>query len=215
MSVAAKICGLTSEEAVQAAVAGGARFTGFVFYPPSPRSLGIAQAAALVTGVAPGITRVGVFVDPDDTLLANVLAKMPLDMAQLHGSETPERAAAIKRRFGIKVMKAIKVASELDLQGAKDFLGSVDCLMFDAKPPKDMANALPGGNALAFDWELLRQKNWPLPWMLSGGLTPENLVEAVKISRAEAVDVSSGVEHKPGEKDPTKIRAFLARAQAL
>jgi phosphoribosylanthranilate isomerase len=215
MSVAAKICGLTSIDAVQAAVAGGARFAGFIFYPPSPRSLGIGQAAALVASVASGITRVGVFVDPDDRLLENVLAKMPLDMVQLHGSETPERAATIKRRFGIKVMKAIKVASTLDLQAAKEFLGSADWLMFDAKPPKDMANALPGGNALAFDWELLREQNWPLPWMLSGGLTVENLGEAVRISRAEAVDVSSGVERKPGEKDPAKIRAFVARATAL
>jgi phosphoribosylanthranilate isomerase len=215
MSVAAKICGLTTEEAVQAAVAGGARFTGFVFYPPSPRSLGTAQAASLVAGVPPGITRVGVFVDPDDTLLDNLLTKMPLDMVQLHGSETPARAEAIKRRFGTKVMKAIKVASELDLQAAKEFLGSVDWLMFDAKAPKDMANALPGGNALAFDWELLRQKNWPLPWMLSGGLTVDNLSEAVKISRATAIDVSSGVEMRPGVKDPAKVCAFLARAAAL
>jgi phosphoribosylanthranilate isomerase len=215
MSVAAKICGLTNIDAVQAAVAGGARFAGFVFYPPSPRSLGIAQAATLVAAVAPGITRVGVFVDPDDALLESVLTKMPLDMAQLHGGETPERATVIKRRFGVKVMKAIKVAGELDLQAAKEFLGVADWLMFDAKPPKEMANALPGGNALAFDWELLRTRNWPLPWMLSGGLHPGNLAEAVKISRAEAVDVSSGVERKPGEKDPAKIRAFLARAQAL
>jgi len=215
MSIAVKICGLTSIEAVQAAVAGGARFTGFVFYPPSPRSLGIAQAATLIAAVAPGITRVGVFVDPDDALLESVLAKMPLDMAQLHGSETPERAATIKRHFGIKVMKAIKVAGERDLQAAKDFLAIADWLMFDAKPPKEMTGALPGGNALAFDWELLRARTWPLPWMLSGGLNPDNLAAAVRISRAEAVDVSSGVENKPGEKDPAKIRAFLARAQTL
>jgi phosphoribosylanthranilate isomerase len=215
MSVAVKICGLNSEEAVQTAVAGGARFTGFVFYPPSPRSLGIAQAAKLVAGVPPNIIRVGVFVDPDDALLDNVLAKMPLDMLQLHGSETPERLAALRRRFGIKLMKAIKVAAEIDLQAAKDFLGVADWLMFDAKPPKDMTDALPGGNALAFDWQLLRAKNWPLPWMLSGGLTVENLADAATISRAEFVDVSSGVERKPGEKDPEKIRAFLARAKAL
>jgi phosphoribosylanthranilate isomerase len=215
MSVGAKICGLTSEDAVQAAVAGGARFTGFVFYPPSPRSLGITQAAALVAGVAPGITRVGVFVDPDDTLLENVLAKMPLDMIQLHGGETPERAAAIKRRFGLKLMKAIKVAGERDVQTAKEFLGIADWLMFDAKPPKEMATALPGGNALAFDWELLRARQWPLPWMLSGGLTVENLPQAVKISRAEFVDVSSGVERRLGEKDPAKVGEFLTRAKSL
>lgn len=215
MSITTKICGLTSTEAVAAAVAGGARFTGFVFYPPSPRSLGVAQAAKLVAAVPPGITRVGVFVDPDDALLDSVLTKMPLDMAQLHGSETPDRASAIKRRFGIKVMKAIKVAGEIDLQAAKDFLAVADWLMFDAKAPKEMAGALPGGNALAFDWQLLRQKNWPLPWMLSGGLRPENLAEAVHISRAENVDVSSGVEKAPGDKDPAKIRAFLALAKAL
>jgi phosphoribosylanthranilate isomerase len=215
MSVAAKICGLTSTEAVEAAVAGGARFVGFVFYPPSPRSVTAAEAASLAAGVAPNITRTGVFVDPDDRLLETVLAKVPLDLLQFHGGETPDRLAAVKRRFGMKVMKAIKVAGEIDLQAARDFLGVADWLMFDAKPPKDLANALPGGNALAFDWELLRQKNWPLPWMLSGGLKPENLAEAVKISRAEAVDVSSGVERRPGEKDPTRIRDFLARAKAL
>jgi phosphoribosylanthranilate isomerase len=215
MSVAVKICGLNSAEAVAAAVAGGARFTGFVFYAPSPRDLTPEQAAALVAGVAPGITRVGVFVDPDDETLEKVLAKVPLDLLQFHGAETPARVGAIKQRFRRKVMKAIKVAGELDLQAAKDFLGVADWLMFDAKPPKDFQNALPGGNALAFDWELLRQKHWPLPWMLSGGLTVDNLVEAVKISRAEVLDVSSGVERRPGEKNPAKIRAFLARAQAL
>jgi phosphoribosylanthranilate isomerase len=215
MSIAAKICGVTSAEAVEAAVAGGARFVGFVFYPPSPRSVTAAEAAALASGVAPHITRTGVFVDPDDRTLESVLAKVPLGLLQFHGGETPERLAAVKRRFGMKVMKAIKVAGEIDLQAARDFLGVADWLMFDAKAPKDLANALPGGNALAFDWELLRQRNWPLPWMLSGGLKPENLAEAVKISRAEAVDVSSGVERRPGEKDPAKIRDFLARAKSL
>jgi phosphoribosylanthranilate isomerase len=215
MTVTVKICGLTTEEAVQATVAGGASFAGFVFYPPSPRSLGIARAADLVSGVAPGIIRVGVFVDPDDAMLDTIVAKVPLDMLQFHGNENPDRLATLKRRFGLKVMKAIKIAGPLDLQAAKDFLTIADRLMFDAKAPKEMTNALPGGNALAFDWELLRQKNWPLPWMLSGGLTPENLAEAATISRAQFVDVSSGVERKPGEKDPAKIRAFLARAKAL
>jgi phosphoribosylanthranilate isomerase len=215
MSVAVKICGLTTAEAVQAAVDGGARFAGFVFYPPSPRSLGIAQAAALVSGVAPGITRVGVFVDPDDATLDAVLAKVPLDLLQFHGGETPERLIAIRRRFGKKMMKAIKVAAESDLLPAKGFYDVVDWLMFDAKPPIEMTTALPGGNALAFDWELLQPRHWPLPWMLSGGLNVENLAQAVTIARAEFVDVSSGVERHPGEKDPAKIRAFLARAKAL
>ncbi|HVA15083.1 MAG TPA: phosphoribosylanthranilate isomerase [Stellaceae bacterium] len=215
MSIAVKICGLTRADAVQAAVDGGARFAGFVFYPPSPRSLGIAQAAALVSGVAPGIARVGVFVDPDDATLDAVLAKVPLDLLQFHGAETPERLIAIRRRFGKKMMKAIKVAGASDLLPAKSFYEVVDWLMFDAKPPRDMTNALPGGNALAFDWELLRAKQWPLPWMLSGGLTVENLAQAATISRAEFVDVSSGVERLPGEKDPGKIRAFLARAREV
>lgn len=215
MSVAAKICGLTTADAVAAAVAGGARFTGFVFYPPSPRDLTPEQAASLVAGVAPGITRVGVFVDPDDAMLEKVLAKVPLDLLQFHGGETPERLGEIKERFRRKVMKAIKVASEIDLQAAKLYFGVADWLMFDAKPPKDFQNALPGGNALAFDWQLLRQRSWPLPWMLSGGLTVDNLAEAIKISRAEVVDVSSGVESRPGVKDPAKVRAFLALARAL
>jgi len=215
MSVAVKICGLTSAEAVAAAVAGGARFTGFVFYPPSPRDLTPEQAAALVAGVSAGITRVGVFVDPVDAALERVLAKVPLDLLQFHGAETPARLAAIKDRFRLKVMKAIKVAGEVDLQAAKNFYAVADWLMFDAKPPKDFENALPGGNALAFDWQLLRQKQWPLPWMLSGGLNVDNLAEAARISRAEVLDVSSGVERRPGEKDPAKIRAFLARAKAL
>jgi len=215
MSVAVKICGLNSAEAVEAAVAGGARFVGFVFYPPSPRSLTPEQAAALALGVASGITRVGVFVDPDDAALAEVLAKVPLDLLQFHGGETPERLDAIKRRFRRKVMKAIKVESALDLQGASRYFGVVDWLMFDAKPPRDRRGALPGGNALAFDWELLRRKTWPLPWMLSGGLDVGNLAEAARISRAETLDVSSGVERRPGEKDPAKIRAFLARAKEL
>lgn len=215
MSVAAKICGLTTADAIAAAVASGARYAGFVFYPPSPRDLTPEQAASLVAGVAPGITRVGVFVDPDDAMLEKVLAKVPLDLLQFHGSETPERLGEIKERFRRKVMKAIKVASEIDLQAAKLYFGVADWLMFDAKPPKDFQNALPGGNALAFDWQLLRQRSWPLPWMLSGGLTVDNLADAVKISRAEVVDVSSGVESRPGVKDPAKVRAFLALARAL
>ena len=215
MSVAVKICGLNSPAAVRAAVTGGARFVGFIFYPPSPRNLTPEEAAPLASSVAPGITRVGVFVDPDDAMLAATIAKVPLEMLQFHGSETPQRLAAIKDRYRVKVMKAIKVASELDLQAARDYFAVADWLMFDAKAPPERTGALPGGNALAFDWELLRQRNWPLPWILSGGLTVENLAEATKISRAEIVDVSSGVERRPGEKDPEKIRAFLARARAL
>ena len=213
MSIASKICGLSTPETVAAAIAGGARFVGFVFFPPSPRNLSPAQVGPLIRAVPAGVTRVGVFVDPDDEMLKRVLAAAPLDLIQLHGEETPERVSQIKQRFGKPAMKAIKVAGDSDLAAAPRYYGVADWLMFDARPPKDASR--PGGNALAFDWELLSARRWPLPWMLSGGLTPANAGEAVRISRATAVDVSSGVERTPGVKDVAKIRAFLAQVQAL
>jgi phosphoribosylanthranilate isomerase len=215
MSIAVKICGLSTAEAVAAAAAGGARFVGFIFYPPSPRHLTPEAAAALALGVAPGVTRVGVFVDPTDEALAAVLATVPLDLLQLHGSETPERVEQVKRRFGRPVMKAIPVAGPIDLQQAQRYFRVADRLLFDAKPPRDGEGALPGGNGLALDWQLLRERRWPLPWMLSGGLDADNLAEAVRTSGATAVDVSSGVERAPGVKDLDKIGAFLAQARAL
>jgi phosphoribosylanthranilate isomerase len=169
----------------------------------------------LAANLGPAIQRVGVFVDPADEEIAAVLAGMKLDLIQLHGSESPERLAALKDRFRVKLMKAIAIAGEVDLQRARAYLGSADWLMFDAKPPPDDKTALPGGNGRAFDWQLLRQARFPVPWMLSGGLTPDNLAEAVRLSGATTVDVSSGVERCPGEKDPAKIRAFLARAKEL
>ncbi len=210
MSVAVKICGITSTEAVAAAVAGGARFVGFVFYPPSPRDVNPELVAKLVQAVPPGIPRVGVFVDPDDELLARVLAKAPLDMLQLHGEETPARVAEIKSRFGKTVMKALKIAAASDVAAATGYAGIADWLMFDARPPKEATR--PGGNALAFDWELLKARRWTRPWMLSGGLKSSNLGEAARISGATVLDVSSGVESAPGIKDIAKIRAFLAEA---
>jgi phosphoribosylanthranilate isomerase len=215
MSVAVKICGLSQEDSVAAAVAGGAEFVGFVFYPPSPRHLTIERAAVLARAVPQGIVKVGVMVDPDDDFLTRLVAKAPLDMLQLHGQESPERVAAIKDRYRVRVMKAIPVATESDADEAKRYFAVADWLMFDAKPPKDKSGAMPGGNALTFDWKLLRNRQWPLPWMLSGGLDPDNLVAAATTTRAEAVDVSSGVESAPGVKDSAKIRLFLARAKAL
>jgi len=213
VSVAAKICGLSTPETVAAAIAGGARFVGFVFFPPSPRNLPPARAGSLMRGVPDTVTRVGVFVDPDDDMLKRVLAAAPLDLVQLHGEESPERVAQIKQRFGRKAMKAIKVAAEGDLAAASRYIRVADWLMFDARPPKQATR--PGGNALAFDWELLHARRWPLPWMLSGGLTPENVAEAVRISGATAVDVSSGVESAPGVKDVARIHAFLAAVRVL
>jgi phosphoribosylanthranilate isomerase len=213
MSIDAKICGLTSAEGVATAARHGARFVGFVFYPPSPRHLTAEQAARLAAPVPAGITKVGLFVDPDDDLLAATLAKVPLDLLQLHGKESPERVVQVKQRFGKAVMKSIAVASESDLATASRYYGSADRLLFDAKPPKDAV--APGGNGLVFDWELLGGRRWPVPWMLSGGLTADNLGEAVRTTHATAVDVSSGVERAPGVKDPDKVMAFLARARAL
>jgi phosphoribosylanthranilate isomerase len=213
VTIAAKICGLSSAEAVTAAVRHGARSVGFVFYPPSRRNVTPALAGALATLVPAGITKVGVFVDAVDGAIEAALAGTPLDLLQFHGRESPERVLAVKRRFGKPVMKAIPVAAAADLDRARPYYGAADLLMFDAKPPKDAI--VPGGHGLVFDWELLGERRWPVPWMLSGGLTPENLGEAVRITHAGAVDVSSGVERAPGMKDPERIAAFLARAREL
>jgi phosphoribosylanthranilate isomerase len=214
MTVAAKICGLASEAAVAAAVEGGAAYVGFVFYPPSPRAVTPERAAALCRAVPAGVARVGLFVDADDAAIAAVLAAAPLDLLQFHGHESPARVAAAKRRFGRPVMKAIAVAAAEDVAAAAEYEAAADLLLFDAKPPR-RADALPGGNGLAFDWRLIAGRSWRLPWMLSGGLTAALLPEAVAISGARIVDVSSGVERRPGDKDPAKIRAFLAAARGL
>lgn len=215
MALHSKICGVSDRAAVAAAARGGARWVGFVFYPPSPRAVTVEQAAALAREMPPGIERVGLFVDPDDALVERVLAEVPLDLLQLHGGETPKRVAEIRARFGRPVMKAIKVARAEDLETVAAYAPAVDLLLFDAKAPKSMTGALPGGNALSFDWKLLAGRSWPRPWMLSGGLKAENLKDAVSISGATAVDVSSGVESAPGAKDPARIAAFLDLARGL
>jgi phosphoribosylanthranilate isomerase len=215
MPVRAKICGVNSRAALDAAIAGGAGFVGFNFYPPSPRALTPEAAAALAAAVPPVIARVGLFVDDPDERIAEILARVALDMLQLHGKETPTRVDDIRRRFGLPVMKAVKIAEAADLAVADRYIGHADWLLFDAKPPPQMTGALPGGNALSFDWQLLAGRSWPSPWMLSGGLTGDNLAEAVRISGARVVDVSSGVESQPGQKDPGKIAAFLAEAARL
>jgi phosphoribosylanthranilate isomerase len=214
MPVAAKICGLNDQAGVAAAVAGGARYVGFVFYPPSPRHVAPDRAKALMASVPAGVTRVGLFVDADDAAIAAALAA-PLDLLQFHGAETPERVAAAKRKFGLPVMKAIPIAAAADVATADRFVGIADRLLFDAKPPRDVAGALPGGNGLAFDWQLLGARRWAMPWMLSGGLDAGNLAAAVAAAHAAEVDVSSGVETRPGVKDPAKIAAFLAAARTV
>jgi phosphoribosylanthranilate isomerase len=215
MAVKAKICGLDSSAAVAAALAGGASHLGFVFYPPSPRAVTPAEAAALAGPVPAGTGRVGLFVDPDDAAVAAVLAHLPLDLLQLHGSEPPARMAALKARFGRPVMKAIKIGVAADIEHASAYLGAADWLLFDARPPAQMKGALPGGNAVSFDWQWLAGRRWPLPWMLSGGLHAGNVATAVAITGAVMVDVSSGVEDAPGRKNADKIAAFLAAVRAL
>jgi phosphoribosylanthranilate isomerase len=215
MTVTAKICGINDARAMSAAVEGGASHVGLVFYPPSPRSVTPAAAAALAAVAGTRAVRTGLFVDPDDALIDTVLAEVPLDLLQLHGKESPQRVAALRRRAGRPVMKAIRVGGKADIDGAAAYLDAADWLMFDALPPRDMKNALPGGNAVAFDWTLLAGRAWPLPWMLAGGITIGNVADAVRQSGARVVDTSSGVEDAPGRKSPDKIRAFLAAVSAL
>jgi phosphoribosylanthranilate isomerase len=214
MSVAAKICGLSSEVAVAAAIEGDASYLGFVFYPPSPRAVTPRRAATLCAGVPAKLRRVALFVDADDAAIAAVIANAPIDILQFHGHESPARVAAAKAQFGLPVMKAIAVAAPQDVLAAEIYQEVADLLLFDAKPPR-RADALPGGNGLAFDWQLIAGRRWRLPWMLSGGLTAALLPEAIQISGARAVDVSSGVERRPGDKDPDKIREFLRVAASL
>lgn len=212
MTVKAKICGLKTAGAVDAAVAGGAAFVGFVFYPPSPRSLAPGAAAALAARVPESVERVGLFVDPTDLDLAAVLAAVPLSMIQLHGRETAARTGEIRARFGLPVMKAVAVAAAADLVAAEAY--DCDRLLLDAKPPQ-RADALPGGNAERFDWSLLARRRIARPWMLAGGLDAGNVAGAIRITGAEAVDVSSGVERAKGEKDAALIAAFLEAVAAV
>lgn len=210
MSVAVKICGLNDEDAIDAALEAGADYLGFVFFAKSPRAVTPEQAAEL-TQFIEGAEKVGLFVDPDDALLDEVLTHVRLDLLQFHGSETPERLAAIRDEYCVPVMKVIPVAEAADLEAAKAFYPVVDQILFDAKPPKGAE--LPGGNAVSFDWTILKGFTCPVPWMLAGGLTPANVAEAIKLTGAPAVDVSSGVEASPGVKDPDRIRAFVAAAK--
>lgn len=214
MTVAAKICGINSAAALDAAVAGGAAMVGFVFFPRSPRHVTLAQAADLAARAPSPVKRVAVLVDPTDAQLDELLAAVPIEVLQLHGHETPERVAAIARRTKRVAMKAIAVETAADLDAARAFEPVAEWLLFDAKPPKSLASALPGGNAIAFDWTLLRGRIVSRPWVLSGGLTPENVAGAIAASGAAVVDVSSGVEDRPGMKSPARIRAFLAAVQS-
>ena len=206
LRAAVKICGLRRPTDVTAALDAGAAYLGFVFFPRSPRAVSIANAASLSAAVPVGRARVGLFVDPDDALIEAVLAQVPLDILQLHGSESPARVAEVRQRAGLPVMKAVGVAAQDDLAALWDYGLVSDLLLIDAKPPLDAI--LPGGNGLTFDWRLLAGQRPLKPWFLAGGLTADNVRNAVRLTGAPGVDVSSGVESAPGEKDPALIRAF-------
>lgn len=211
MAVEVKICGINDEDAMEAAVEAGADYVGLVFFPPSPRFLSFEEAAELSHMLPEDVGVVGLFVDPDDALIERALHHVRLDVVQLHGAESAARVEAIRLEFGHPVMKSIAVASAADLDAAQDMAEVADRLLFDARPPAGAV--LPGGNARAFDWSLLAGRRWPCPWMLAGGLTPDNVAEAIRASGAGAVDVSSGVESAPGVKDVGKIRRFIAAAR--
>jgi phosphoribosylanthranilate isomerase len=207
-----KICGLTDAAGIAAAAHAGATYVGFVFFAKSPRNVVLEQARALALDVPVGVAKVALVVDPDDATLDALLAHVPIDMLQLHGHETPARVAAVRSRYGLPVMKAVGVADAHDLAQIEAYALVADQLLIDAKPPQNAA--LPGGNGLSFDWRLLAGRTWSCPWMLAGGLTPANVAQAIALTGARQVDVSSGVESAPGVKDGVQIAAFVRAAQS-
>lgn len=211
MDTRVKICGLRDAAHVKAAAEAGAAYIGFNFFARSPRSVTISEAAALALATPEGIAKVALTVDATDAELDAITGGVALDMLQLHGSESPERVAEVKARYGLPVMKALGVAERADLAALDLYQTVADQILVDAKPPKGAI--LPGGNGLAFDWTLLLGRVWRRPWMLAGGLTPGNVAQAIRATNARQVDVSSGVETAPGVKDEALIRAFLAAAR--
>jgi len=210
-SVKVKICGLTDEEMVDAAIDAGADFVGVVFFDKSPRNVTIERANELLEFVPEEVQRVGLFVDPTNQFLDQIMNNLRLDLFQFHGSETPERIDEVHMEYGMPVMKALGVSTAADLDAAQAYAEVCDWLLFDAKPP--VGADRPGGNAAPFDWALLAGRKWSCPWMLAGGLHSGNVAEAIRLSGARAVDVSSGVENAPGVKDAEKIAAFIRAAK--
>jgi len=208
-----KICGLSSAATLEAALDSGADMVGFVFFEPSPRNLSSGEARALGAEVRGRAQKVALTVDANDAKLEAIVDALAPDILQLHGNETPARVGAIRARFGIPVMKAIGVASGADLAKSKAYASVADTLLFDAKPAPEAV--LPAGNGQAFYWSILRGLAADRPWMLSGGLDPSNVGDALTATGASGVDVSSGVESAPGMKDPARIAAFIAAVRAL
>lgn len=205
-----KICGLRSRAEAAAAVSAGASYVGFTFFPPSPRNVSLADARWVAESVPEGVIRVALTVNADDAELEAIVANVPVEMLQLHGVETPERVAEIRARFGKLVMKAVGIAGEADVALLSDYARVADQILVDARVQD---SSRPGGNGRAFDWSLIRNRRWERPWMLAGGLTPANVGEAVRMTGAEQVDVSSGVEARPGFKDARLIAAFVRAAR--
>ena len=207
-----KICGVRSADIVMAAAQAGAAYIGLVFFPKSPRYVTPDDARALAIDAPPGLAKVALVVNPDDALLDQITGTVPLDMIQLHGAETPDRVAEVKARTGLPVMKAVGIAGPEDLSALDTYGRVADQLLVDTKPPRDAD--LPGGNGLSFDWSLLSGRRWPVPWMLAGGLTQDNVARAIRVTGARQIDLSSGVETAPGVKDARLIANFIAAAQA-
>ena len=208
-----KICGLTAAADVATAVAASTAYVGFVFFEKSSRHVTVDAARGLALSVPPGVAKVALTVDADNAALDALTGRVPLDMLQLHGEESPARVAEIRARYRLPVMKAIGVAEAADLAQVDVYAEVADQLLIDAKPPPGATR--PGGNALAFDWRLIEGRDWPLPWLLAGGLTPDNVAQAVARTGARQLDVSSGVERAPGVKDAKLIRAFIDNARGL
>lgn len=206
-----KICGIKDIPIMQAAVDAGAAYLGFVFFPKSPRYVTIPQAAAVAKAVPMGVAKVALVVNLDDAALDQILDAAPIDILQLHGSETTERVSQIKARYGLPVMKAVGLADAAGLKQIEAYAQVADQLLVDAKPPGGAV--LPGGNGVAFDWRLIAGQKWAVPWMLAGGLTPDNVQEAVALTGATQIDVSTGVESAAGVKDAGLIKRFIAEAQ--
>ena len=213
MPVTVKICGLRTPQALDVALESGADLVGFVFFPPSPRNLGLEAARALGERVDGRAGKVALTVDATDETLLDVVNALKPDMLQLHGKETPERVVAVRTRFGLPVMKALPIAERTDLSPIRIYAQVADRLIFDARPPKEATR--PGGLGTPFDWTLLAGVDSRIPFMLSGGLDAGNVAEALRITSAPGVDVSSGVERSPGEKDPAKIREFIRAVREL
>ncbi|MEX0369122.1 MAG: phosphoribosylanthranilate isomerase [Tateyamaria sp.] len=211
--ISVKMCGLSRPEHVAAAVASGAKYVGFVFFEKSPRHVDLQTARALALDVPAGTVKVALVVNADNAFLDDLMATVPLDMLQLHGSETPERVVEIKARYGLPVMKAVGVAIADDLASLDAYARVADQILVDTKAPKQSDR--PGGNGATFDWSLIAGRRWPVPWMLAGGLTPDNVAQAVAQTGARQIDLSSALETAPGQKDPALIHDFMAAVRAI